>query len=229
MKFLLACMTLWIFPANAAYYSQYNQDQWINENIFKNKTGGVFIDVGAHDGKTINNTYFFENELGWSGICVEPIPDVFQKLRSNRNCICIEGGIAEKDGEDDFLKIHGSGEMLSGFVDKYDPRHVGRIHEEIRLYGGHCEVLRIKTFNLNTLFQQNNLDFIDFLSLDTEGGELDILKSIDFERYHIKVISVENNFQEEEFSVFLGSKGYRKVIGLGCDEVYVFQGYSIDL
>lgn len=203
------------------YYSQFQQDKWINNNIFKNKSGGIFVDIGAHDGKSSSNTYFFEKNFLWKGICIEPIPQVFKALRSNRKCICIQGAIGEKEEVKDFLRIHGPVEMLSGLMDKYDPRHIERIHEELKIRGGHYEILKVQTYNINMILAQNNLFSIDFLSLDTEGGELDILKSIDFDRFHIHVITVENIYNTNDISEFLTSKGYQRVVSLGCDEIYI--------
>ena len=51
------------------YKSQFGQDKFLNENIFKNKRNGVFIDIGAHDGITYSNSYVFEKQLDWTGIC----------------------------------------------------------------------------------------------------------------------------------------------------------------
>jgi len=72
------------------YYSQYQQDKYLNEIVFKNKEKGFFLDIGAHDGASLNNTYFFEKYRKWNGICIEPIPEVFAKLDENRNCIKIK-------------------------------------------------------------------------------------------------------------------------------------------
>lgn len=55
------------------YKSQYSQDKFLNENFFKNKKNGVFIDIGAHDGITMSNSFFYEKQLGWDGLCVEQI------------------------------------------------------------------------------------------------------------------------------------------------------------
>lgn len=203
------------------FFSQHNQDYWVNKNIFKNKLKGVFVDIGAYDGKTFNNTYFFEKRLQWHGICVEPMPDIFQLLKKNRDCVCVEGGVDVQERTQDFMRIYGQSEMLSGFVDKYEPKHIERIQNELTVKGGMYVILKIKTYKINDLLAQNNFSSIDFLSLDTEGGELDILKSIDFDRYHIQVITVENNYGDNNFLVFLKSKGYQKVICLGSDEIFV--------
>ena len=59
---------------NFQYYSQFKQDQFLNEVLFNNKKNGFFIDIGAHDGVTISNTLFFEKQNDWKGICIEPNP-----------------------------------------------------------------------------------------------------------------------------------------------------------
>ncbi len=59
------------------YYSQHRQDEYLFKNFFYDTYNGVFVDVGAHDGIDLNNTLFFEKELHWKGINIEPIPSVF--------------------------------------------------------------------------------------------------------------------------------------------------------
>lgn len=226
MKFFWTLSSFALFAASfltADYTSQFGQDNWLNEHVFKNKENGVFVDIGARDGKSFNNTDFFEKNLNWSGICVEPQPEFFQKLKSYRNCLCVEGGISEQEEVKDFLKIDGYSEMLSGFVEKYDPRHLNRIQEETATHGGEKHLLKVQTFNINNLLEQSNVSTVDLLSLDTEGGELDILKSLDFEKFHIKVIDVENNYDDFHFPAFLETKGYKKIARLGCDEIYILQ------
>ena len=64
------------------YYSQYGEDYLICA-FFQAKRSGVFIDVGAFDGKHLSNTYMLEQQ-GWTGICVEPHPEFFRRLQQNR-------------------------------------------------------------------------------------------------------------------------------------------------
>ncbi len=201
------------------FYSQYQQDQYAYENFFKGKRNGVFVDIGAHDGVTLSNTYFFEKSMGWTGICVEPIPEVFARLKANRKCICVEGCIFDKRSTVPFLKISGWAEMLSGIVQNYDPRHVKRLQWEIDLNGGKSEIIQVKCHNLNQLLLDNNMLHIDYLSIDTEGGELGILQSIDFSTIDIDVLEVENNYHEP-FREFLEPLGYQKITDLGPDEIY---------
>ena len=66
------------------YYSQVQEDIFLNENIFKNKKNGVYIELGALDGVLYSNTKFFEDSLNWKGILIEPHPEKFKLLQQNR-------------------------------------------------------------------------------------------------------------------------------------------------
>ena len=84
------------------YYSQIGQDKYTNEIFFKGMENGFFVDIGAHDGIELSNSYFFEKTKNWKGICIEPLPDIYKLLKKNRKCICIEGAISINNGYQDF-------------------------------------------------------------------------------------------------------------------------------
>ena len=80
---IVLCCSLISFPSyTKKYFSWNSEDKYLNETFFKNKSDGVFIEIGAHNGIDGSNSYFFEKELGWKGICVEPIPEVFSLLNT---------------------------------------------------------------------------------------------------------------------------------------------------
>jgi len=110
------------------FYSQDNQDKYLETNIFKGYKNGFFVDIGAHDGKTINNTLYFEENNNWTGVNVEPIKKVYNDLVVNRpNCININCAICNNDGKTEFICNKGHTEMISGIKDTYDPRHIERL------------------------------------------------------------------------------------------------------
>ena len=112
--------------------------------------------------------------------------------------------------------------MLSGIVKSYDPRHLDRLKFEIVRDGGSYEIKKVPSVTLNKMLKLYDIKYVDFLSLDTEGSELDILRAIDFEKVYIHVISVENNYHEPYIRELLESKGFSYVTMLGYqDEVYV--------
>lgn len=157
----------------AKYYSQDSQDRYLNENYFRNLKNGVFVEIGAYDGITLSNTYFYESELDWKGICIEPIPYRYAELIKNRKCICIEGGIADREGDTQLLLVSSpfpTLDMLSGLKEKYDPRHLERVNYYIQVHGGEYDCINVKCFLLNDLLTKNGLDHVNYLSIDTEGG-----------------------------------------------------------
>ncbi len=202
------------------YYGQCQQDKYLNEAYFKNKRRGTFVEIGAHNGVAYSNTKFFE-DLGWKGICIEPIPEVFEELKTNRKALCIQGCISDKPGKAKFLHVKGP-EMLSGLLNKYEAEHLKRVHREVAEVGseGGTEVIEVDCFLLNDILEQTKTYHVDLLSIDTEGGELGIIKSIDYDKFDIDLIDVENNYNCPEIKTFLTSKGYSLVINTGWDEIY---------
>jgi len=197
------------------YYSQYQQDQYLYENFFRDKTDGFFVDIGSHDGVCISNTKFFE-EIGWKGICVEANPSVFEKLRKNRTCDCINAAINDKSGDVDFLVCEGYTEMLSGILDKYNPTHLNRVNQEIQVYGGKKEIVKVKGLVFDEICSLTQK--IDILFIDTEGSEYDILKTIDFNKYEIEFVVFENPYYDHDFESLL--KNYNLVQRLTIDDIY---------
>lgn len=200
------------------YHSQFKQDQFINENFFKNKINGFFVDIGAHDGKTFSNSLFFEG-LGWNGVCVEPNPKIFKSLKNNRKCKCFEVAISDKIGKSSFFQITSDIDMLSGLTDEFTEEAKQRIVIEMQKDPKAFNHIEVETNTFENII--NDTTRIDFLSLDTEGNELKILKSIDFNKYDIQLISVENNKFDNTFQNFFHNMKYHLVARLGCDEVYV--------
>lgn len=203
------------------FYSQSGQDKYLYERFFKNKRNGIFVEIGAHDGITKSNSYFFEKYLGWSGICIEPISELFELLEKNRSCTCIKGCIANFTGTAEFLKISGYSEMLSGLSSHYDERHLERIEKELQLYGGSKATIQVPCYKLVDIFKTHGISHVDYLSVDTEGSELAVLQSIDFEVIDISIIGVENNYNTQEARKFLTKKGYAYLTKLGGDEFYI--------
>jgi len=192
------------------YYSQINQDR-IADFALSRKTKGVFLDIGAHDGITFSNTYFFEKERGWTGICIDPNPDVFQKLVANRHCICENCAIAIEEKQMVYRKVTGHylSEMLGGIVEFMDAEHIERINKEVATHAEYSiEDIPVECKRLDKLLDKYSVDEIDYLSIDTEGAEYEILQSLDFDKLNIRLMSVERN-KDSQVHNLLGSKGYR--------------------
>ncbi len=193
------------------YYSQIEQDKYLNEVVFKNYNNGTFVDVGAHDGVTLSNSYFFEKYRHWNGICIEPMPETFNKLRENRpSTLSLNIAIDETEGEADFILNSGYTEMLSGLASKIDNSHLNRINRENNEFGGQSQTIRVQTVPLQNVLDKYQLRHIHYLSVDVEGAELSVLKSINFNTTFIDIVDFEHNYSpiKAEIISFLENKGF---------------------
>jgi hypothetical protein len=192
----------------------------INE-VFRNKRNGIFIDVGAYDGNTVSNTLYMEDQLGWKGICIEPNPESFENLIINRNTSCLNIGISDVESILKFYKVKGYAEMLSGFVDYLSEGHIKRIHEEISKNGGSFDIIDVPVKKLSSILIDNKIEKIDYLSIDTEGNEFRVIKSINFNSVDVSVISAENNDNSDEVMGFLNSFGFSRINKICGDDIYI--------
>jgi FkbM family methyltransferase len=195
--------------------------EFVIENVLDNKKNGVFIDVGAYDGNIVSNTLYMEDCLNWTGICIEPNPESFKKLKNNRNCNCLNFGISNVESDMDFYKVNGYAEMLSGFIDYLSKEHKDRIQSEVLKNNDSVDIINVQCKRLDNILKDNNIHYVDYLSIDTEGNEIRVLKSIDFEDCYIKVISSENNDNSLEVREFLKSKSFNFIKNVCGDDVYV--------
>lgn len=200
-------------------YSQYGQDRTVFE-VLGGPAAGVFLDIGANDGVTFSNSLLFEQH-GWEGICVEPHPQSFAALANNRNCHLVNACVADQDGTVNFLVVEGPANMLSGIFEFMDERHLRRIDEEIGKVGGSKRLIEIEAISPQTLLKRFHIDRLDYLSIDTEGCELKILKTFDFEKVPARIIGIENGARTPELFRYLASIGYRLEKCVGCDELYL--------
>ena len=193
--------------------SQLRQDLNVIE-FYNFKENGFFVDIGASDGISLSNTYLLEKNYNWKGICVEPILDDFKKLINVRNnSICINKAVfSESDLELDFAIKHFN--MCSGLVQTMDDNvTIDNVVHDRSVKHDLKEIIKVKTITLNDLLEINNSpNYIDYLSLDTEGSELEILKSVNFNKYKFGIIDVEHNFVEprrSEIRNLLENNGYK--------------------
>jgi len=199
------------------YYSRHGQDKYLNEFIFKNKKNGIFVELGAVDGIDASNTLFYERTLGWSGLCIEALPEKYAELIHNRTCFTENYAVNNRgNGEVEFCVAKN----MSGIYSEYHSKHIKKVNARHK-----TKMIKVKTARIMDLFDKYSLSKIDYFSLDTEGSELMILKDIDFSKYDIKVFSVENHYYsaKNEIKELLESKGYEMIKKLEKDEIYLKQ------
>ena len=186
------------------------------ENQFKQ--GGYFVEFGAASGVDLSNTYLLEKQFGWSGILAEPARCWHKSLRTHRTCQ-IETDCVWVDSHSTLT----FNEAQSAELSTIETFAAGDLHSDDRQGGKSYQVKTISLVDLLDKYQAPKV--IDYLSIDTEGSELDILSSFDFDRYNFKVITCEHNFTPARDKIFqlLTGKGYvRKFENLSqFDDWYV--------
>ena len=185
-------------------HSQIGQDLRVVE-FYNNKEDGFFIEVGASNGIYLSNTYLLETEYKWKGICCEPIPDRFQELVINRpNSVCYNQAVYSESGLSLIFDIANNFDLLSGISEHIDAYKLN--------VDSNKTSIEVQTISLlDVLDKANAPKFIEYMSLDTEGSELEIIKNFDFEKYTFGLIDVEHNYCEPrrtEIKNLLLSKGY---------------------
>lgn len=181
------------------FHSQLGQDKFVVD-FYKGKKHGYFVEVGAFDGVYLSNTLTLERDYQWKGICIEPIPSYFTSLQKNRKCRTF--GVAAFSANDQQVDM-----CVAGVVSAVSTFIGSRFQNVLR-----APRVKVKTRTLTSLFQEAKApSFIEYLSLDTEGTELEVLRGVDFTRYTFGIIDVEHNFQEVTRSAIrklLESQGY---------------------
>ncbi len=213
------------------YYSQCQEDIFLNKNIFKNKENGVYIELGALDGLLYSNTKFFEEYFKWSGILIEPHPEKFKSLQNNRpnnylfnNLVsCHEEHLLFKY----FVDAHSA---VSGVENTLPQSHFDYFYNNESNKSLEQSSIFILPKTLTEIVKSTNLNHIDLLSLDVEGHELEVLKSWDFS-VPIDVILIETLGAEPEKDQlcreYLINNNYKFFTKCAHNEIYVLDGINI--
>lgn len=170
------------------------------------KARGFFVDFGASDGITINNTYLLETKMAWSGIVAEPLPAWHAALLENRRCVIDLRCVWTSTGDSlEFLAPSDTPE-LSTLNSFRDADH----HNQAR--SRNASIFKVETVSLNDLLLTNQCPkHFDYLSIDTEGSEFAILGSLDVDRWKPRIITVEHNYvakQRADVKDLLTGYGY---------------------
>jgi FkbM family methyltransferase len=169
------------------------------------KTGGFFVEFGATDGAGLSNTWLLEKHFQWSGIVAEPGKNWHNSLQANRSCTIDTRCVWSETGKEiEFLE--SSRPELSGASEWKGQLSLRNRETIARTYA-------VPTVSLLDLLREHQAPkTIDYLSVDTEGSEWEILEAFDFSEYSFRAITVEHNFSEnrEKFHELLTASGYSR-------------------
>ena len=212
--------------SSSRYYSQFGEDYLLWE-FFQHQRHGFYVDIGAFDGIHLSNTYSFEQK-GWKGICIEPNPVMFALCRENRShSLCLNMACIGSPHLNEVKFYTEEIGLLSTTINtaakQADIRQ--RHHNRGLTFNGLREIT-VKAATLNDILTEHYPDMkqIDFISIDTEGNELDVLEGIDTTRYEPRVFIIEAHAREDENNIasLLHQKGnYRLARKLEENLVFV--------
>jgi len=193
------------FPRAHFSQSQIMQDLWVLFELSERR-GGFFVEFGAANGVTMSNTHLLEKRYGWHGILAEPNPAFHHRLARERDVPIAKAAISATTGEALFLCAEKPAfSRLDAIVPDDTFEREGRRALQDRV--------PVPTLSLNDLLDRHRApDRIDYISVDTEGAELDVLSTFDFSRRHVALWTIEHNFTPERAGIhaLMTAHGYRQ-------------------
>ena len=186
------------------YYAQDELDKWIEKDLNLGKNG-VMVDVGAGDGVNMSNSKHFE-EIGWKVVCIDADPRVAEALKKNRK-IAHSALISNQLGKMDF---HMSRETpdISGIIETEGNKD---LKQEMELV------------TLESILEKEEIGKIDILSIDTEGTEIDVFESMNWEKHKPRILIIEYDTQGNKNKLiepYFTGKGYNLVSVIGPNMVF---------
>lgn len=167
--------------------------------ILNNKEKGFFIECGALDGEIRSNTMYMEQKLGWEGVLIEADPENFEKVKQkNRRAWSVPACLSTSSTPKKLL-----------FDQRFNQGRISQNQEDtiVRLGSVH-----VQCFPIYSILAALNQTTVDYFSLDIEGDELAVLKTIPWDRVNIKTLSVEfihGKEGKEEIKLYMEKQGYR--------------------
>ena len=205
-------------------WSQGGQSSVVDHEL-SSKRSGFFVEVGGLDGEEFSNTLFFEKNRDWDGILIEANPYTYrQMLKKDRRCYMAQHCIS---ADIDAMTFKVAGAVTSA-IETMSKNHAERISRDIPVYGHHQtwegsgSLVTTPCTTLNALMGRIGRTHIDFFSLDVEGAELHVLRSIDFSALSFDLVLIEIQEHREEIKNFMESHSFKRIQELPGDDLYKF-------
>jgi len=201
-------LKLFVLENMALSKAQLQQDlaaKYLCMNMIREKSveGHFFVEIGANDGITLSNTYLLEQGFSWSGILCEANPEMIQMLKMHRKHSKVDGRAVDEFSHQQsiFLKTKES---------TYSALAGNSIH--VSKFVG-AEPIQVNTISATDLLLEHSAPrFIDYLSIDTEGNELQILQGLDFSVFNFGFITVEVSRNGKKIAELLRENGYEQIL-----------------
>ena len=204
-------------PLDETFHAQNGEDRWLDA-FFAHKRDGYFVEVGAFDGVNLSNSYHFE-QIGWRGVLVEPDPDKAVLCRANRPASktyqCAAAGSPETT-EITFYRVE-AGEVYS--TTQLSSAHARRIDQ----MGLAPKPISVPAKTLDAILQDAGARTIDFVSIDVEGAEMEVLRGFDIRKWRPAVVLIESNtkLRLPQVRDYFTSNGYAFRCSIDVNDFYV--------
>ena len=170
------------------------------------------VEVGAFDGRRYSNTFMLENKFQLKTLLIEPEPNNYKKILKNRpKSTCLNYAISHKEEYVKFL----CGGAVGGISSKMNEEHK---KASLPCFGKEIEILALP---LSKLLKENSVKEIYLLSIDCEGGDLDVLKSINFMKFFIHIILIETTHNKSEIKELMSARGFYLKRNLFLNQIWV--------
>lgn len=209
---------------NKPYVSQFGEDRVLSW-VFRRKPRGRCVEVGANDGQNDSTTLLLERK-GWDCVLVEPNPELCSLIRQVRRARVFECAASSQVGTAVLNIAVGPGRAHGVSSVGEDDATRSRIAG----FGFDARQVTVQTRTLDDLLQEAEFFApIDFVSIDVEGHELEVLKGFDMARWRPRLMLMEDNSNHEDLAVpeYLREQGYVQLARTGVNDWYAHASDSL--
>uniref|UniRef100_A0A6C0JJV2 Methyltransferase FkbM domain-containing protein n=1 Tax=viral metagenome TaxID=1070528 RepID=A0A6C0JJV2_9ZZZZ len=206
-------------------------DKFIYDNCINNVLeDGVAIEIGGHDGGWLSISRFFERELKFKTILVEPIKRLFEQSKINRpNSVHLNYAVSKKRGFTNIVKPSNDNiQEISSLEDG--------LNVNWKQAWGLTKIEQVTSLHMQDIIDETQLSYVDLFVIDVEGHELDVLETTDFNKVEVGIITIEMlstlptypyfKEKDDQCRAYLKSKGFIHAHSTTGDEIWVNPNYS---
>ena len=203
------------------FFAEFQTDKYIRENYFTDYSyKGTMIELGAGPPEFFSMSKHFRDN-GWRCICIEPNPKFVQQHKELGNEI-YQFACSNYEKKEEIFKIVDSSDLFHwdekidgvslsalDIRQKYDEYDKCPLHE-----------ISVEVKKLNTILNDINVENIDFLSVDTEGWELEVMEGFDLDKYNPKIVLLENTEHDDKYNTYMKKFGYYLDSNISYNYIY---------
>lgn len=208
------------------FHGQSREDE-IAWQIFQHEPTGYFAEVGAYDGVILSNTYAFERR-GWRGMCFEPHPEFHKQLVANRSgSTCIHAAVGNRI--ELATPFYSTPNAIFSSTSQADLESLKSIYVDEREQFEQMQQIAVPLITLDYALAIHGVEQVDYLSVDVEGRELDVLQGFEIVRWRPRLVIVENNNLYDELIAYFSAVGYTLARVVYQNMFFVMDGEDVGI